>query len=122
MNDFIAERPKEIFIDKKNIKKGNGKNVYVDENKKRVYEYNNNYYSYKEQKLNERCKIISEDIDKETKRYNKPLLISTKEYNEEILKIYEEYEKDNEKYEIKEENEEINLINERNEINLIIHN
>lgn len=82
MNEFITERPNDIFIKKELVKKGHGNNVYVDKNKIRVYEYNINYYSYNNYKLTNKCKEISEKIDEEYKLNKKPLIISYTKYNE----------------------------------------
>jgi hypothetical protein len=82
MNEFITERPKDIFIKKELVKKGHGNNVYVDKNKIRVYEYNINYYSYNNYKLTNKCKELSEKIDEEYKQNKKPLIISYTKYNE----------------------------------------
>ena len=110
--DFITERPKDIFIEKNKIKKGQGRNIFIDNENRKVYEYNKNYYSYKNYKLNGKCIEFSEKIDEETRLLRKPLLISCKEYNEIRQKLYNDIEKN--------DNNEIEIINENDTLEFII--
>ena len=110
--DFITERPKEIFIEKDKVKSKGHNKGYIDEKNEKVYEYNKNYYSYKNYKLNSKCIELSEKIDEETRLLRKPLLISTKEYNEIRQKLYKEIDKN--------ENHEIEIINENDTLEYII--
>ena len=110
--DFITERPKEIFIEKDKVKKGQGRNIFMDNENRKVYEYNKNYYSYKNYKLNGKCIELSEKIDEETRLFIKPLLISCSEYNEIRKKLYKNIDKN--------ENNEIEIINENDTLEYII--
>lgn len=110
--DFITERPKDIFIEKKKVKSKGHNKGFIDEKNEKVYEYNKNYYSYKNYKLNGKCKELSEKIDEETQLLRKPLLISCKEYNEIREKLYKDIEKN--------DNNEIEIINENDTLEFII--
>jgi hypothetical protein len=94
-NDFRTERPENIFIKKEDVIKGSGRNVFINKTtKKRVYEYNKNYYSYKDFKLTQKCRELTEEIDENNKNLKKPLIKSFKDYNNNIeelnLKLLEE--------------------------------
>jgi len=116
--EFITERPKEIFIHKDNVKSKGHNKGFIDNDNKKVYEYNKNYYSYTNYKLNGKCIELSEKIDEESKSLRKPLLISTTEYNEIRIKLYKEIE-GNEKIKIN-IHEEIEIINENEILEYII--
>jgi len=88
MYGFLTERPNDIFIKKELIKKGHGKNVCIDINKTRVYEYNKKYFTYINYKLTEVCKKISDDIDNEYEINKKPRIISYTRYNEIIENLH----------------------------------
>ena len=109
---FITERPKDIFIERTKIKSKGHNKGFVDEKNEKVYEYNRNYYSYKNYKLNGKCIEFSEKIDEETQLLRKPLLISCKEYNEIRQKLYNDIEKN--------DNSDIEIINENDTLEFII--